>query len=155
MNQTIILAHPRDVARALYLIESLSLIPVHVVEIREHKEDRSGAQNRLSHLWYKAAADQLKDETAEQKRAFCKLTLGVPIRRENEKFREVYDRVIRPLTYEQKLEIMVVPIDFPVTRDMGVKEMARYLEAMEIFFSGIGVDLPRPEDIYNQAMGRR
>lgn len=150
MNRRIIISHQRDIAQSLYLVESLPVDGTHYVEIGEQAEDRSAAQNRLAFLWYKAAADQLQDETAEDKRAFCKLTMGVPIRREDEKFREVYDRVIRPLTYEQKLALMVSPIDFPITRDMGVKEMCRYLEAMEVYFSPL-IDLPRPEDLMLKA----
>ena len=154
MTRKIIIAHQRDIAQAIYLLEALPPDGTHYVEMGEQTEDRSAAQNRLAFLWYKAASDQLQDETAEDKRAFCKLTMGVPIRREDEKFREVYDRVIRPLTYEQKLALMVSPIDFPITRDMGVKEMCRYLEAMETYFSAL-IDLPRPEDIYNKSLGRK
>lgn len=123
------------------------------VVIQDYEQSRSAAQNRLAFLWYKAASDQIQDDTVEGKRAYCKLHFGVPIRREDETFREVYDRVIRPLTYAQKLEIMVSPIDFPVTRDMSVKEMGRYLEAMEVHFAGIGVELPKPDDLYYKAMG--
>lgn len=133
--------------------EKYGKVSVTIGEFAEDEKSRSAKQNRLAFLWYKHAAFVMEDETAEAKRAYCKLHFGVPIRRENEAFREVYDRVIRPLNYAQKLEIMVGAIDFPVSRDMSVKEMARYLEAVEVFYTGLGVDLPKPDDLYRIAMG--
>jgi len=154
MNASIIISSPDDIVvlsnRCKAILESRG--PQEVI-IKDLDHSRSNLQNRLAFHWYKYAAVDMGDEIAEDKRAYCKLHFGVPIRREDEAFREVYDRVIRPLTYEQKLEIMVGAIDFPVTRDMKVKEMSRYLEAMEVHYAGIGVILPKPEDLYYGAMG--
>jgi hypothetical protein len=125
------------------------------VIIHDYEQTRAAAQNRLAFLWYGAAAVQLQDESVEGYRAYCKLHFGVPIRREDEDFLAVYDKWIRPLPYEAKLELMVGVIDFPVTRNMTTKQMCRYLEAMEVHFSGLAVDLPKPDDIYNKAMGRK
>ena len=109
--------------------------------------DRSLEQNRLQRKWLNEAAQQLKEYTAEDYRAYCKLHYGVPIRRAtDEDFKEAYDRVIRPLSYEQKLEAMKVPLDFPVTRDMSVKEMTQYLDQVYQFFKGQGVKLTEPHD---------
>jgi hypothetical protein len=116
-------------------------------------QTRSLQQNKLAFRWYKHLSKVRADETPEYYRAVCKLEIGVPIRRENEKFREVYDRVIRPLTYQQKIECMAEPIDFPITRDMLVKEFHRYLEEMERKWSERGTVLPRPDDLYYEAMG--
>lgn len=156
----IILEKESDRARALYLIEEAPLLPVRVVSIEEYTEDRSAAQNRLSFLWYNAAADQLKDGTAGDKRAYCKLHFGVGILKDgkgknSEKFRDVYDRIIRPLTYEQKMELMKAPIDLPVTSLMGVAQFSQYLDAVQQYFTKIGVDLPIPDDLYALAMGQK
>lgn len=93
-------------------------------------DDRSTEQNRLAFKWYGEIAAEFGDRLPHDVRAYCKLHHGVPIRREDDEFREVYDRVIRPLPYEAKLALMVEPIDFPITRDMSVKEMTRYLDAI-------------------------
>ena len=109
--------------------------------------DRSLEQNRLQQKWHTEAAQQLKDESAEDKRAYCKLVYGVPIRRENDEvFKDIYDKTIRSLEYEQKLEIMKVPIDLPVTRDMKVKEMKEYLDKIYQFYTGLGVKLTEPQE---------
>lgn len=103
---------------------------------------RSGEQNALSHVWYHEASEQLQEYTTEEERAYCKLHFGIPIlRNDDEVFREKYDRIVRPLSYEQKLEIMAVPIDFPVTRLMKKKQMREYLDQVEQYFLGRNVQL--------------
>jgi len=107
---------------------------------------RSAEQNRLQRLWHGEAAEQLQDESAEDKRAHCKLHFGVPIlRAENEQFREQYDRIVRPLPYETKLELMKAPIDFPVTRLMTTDQKTRFLDAMWAHYTSLGVRLTDPD----------
>ena len=123
------------------------------VVIKDRDDDRSSQQNRLAFLWYKHIAGDKGDMTVEDVRAYCKLVIGIPIRRENEEFRLVYDEHIRPLSYESKIACMIAPIDFPTTRDMGVKEMSRYLSEMEKHFAEQAIILPRPGDLYFSSMG--
>lgn len=106
---------------------------------------RSGAQNRLSQRWYSDAARQLGDRTHEDLRAECKLRFGVPIlRAENEAFRLSYDRIMKHLPYEAKLEA-VKAFDLPVTRLMSVKQMTAYMDEVQREFSRQGVWLTDPE----------
>lgn len=106
---------------------------------------RSIEQNRLQILWVNEVADQLGDQTAEEVRGFCKLTMGVPIlRAENPDFREKYDRIIRPHAYEDKLAMMMEPLDFPVTRLMKSGQKTRYLDEMCRFWSAKGMFLTDP-----------
>lgn len=106
---------------------------------------RSGAQNRLAQQWAADVSAQLGDRTPEEARGYFKLHHGVPIRREDAAFAAVYDARIRPLAYEDKLALMMVPIDLPVTRDMTVKELTRYLDSIQREFSALGVSLTDPE----------
>lgn len=107
---------------------------------------RSIEQNRLQHLWHHEAATALKDEAAEDKRAYCKLHFGVPIlRAESDEFRAQYDAIIRPLPYEKKLELMKAPIDFPVTRLMTTEQTTRFLDAVADHYRSLGVRLTMPE----------
>ena len=106
---------------------------------------RSIEQNRLQRLWVNEAEEQ-GDHTAEEYRAYCKLTLGVPIlRAENEAFAEQYDQIVKPLPYEQKLKLMMEPIDFPVTRLMTSKQKSEYLNQMYRLLSEMGILLTDPE----------
>lgn len=107
---------------------------------------RSVEQNRLQRLWLNEIAEQLGDQTAEEVRGYCKLTIGVPIlRAENESFCEKYDRLIRPLPYETKLELMMEPLDFPVTRLMSTEQKTRYLDGVARHFAEKGIVLTQPE----------
>lgn len=109
---------------------------------------RSIAQNRLQRLWLNEAAEQLQEDDAEGYRAYCKLRIGVPIlRAENEDFAAQYDRIVKPLPYEQKLEIMREPIDLPVTRLMTTRQKKEYLDGMWVHFTGMGVKLTDPDNL--------
>ncbi len=120
------------------------------VNVKKGK-DRTVEQNKLQRLWLREATDQLQDSTIEEKRAYCKLHFGVPIlRNENDEFREKYDRIIRPLSYEEKLEIMALPIDFPVTRLMTTGQSKRYLDDIYHHFTGMGCKLTDPEQADNR-----
>ena len=106
---------------------------------------RSIEQNRLQRLWLNEAEEQ-GDHTAEEYRAYCKLTLGIPIlRAENEAFAEQYDRLIKPLPYETKLGLMMEPHDYPVTRLMTSKQKSKYLNQMYRMLSEMGIQLTDPE----------
>lgn len=106
---------------------------------------RSIEQNRLQRMWMLELAEQ-GDMSAEDYRAYCKAYFGVRIlRAENEAFREQYDRIVRPLEYEQKLEIMKEPIDLPVTRLMTSRQKKRYLDDIYTFWTGKGFRLTDPD----------
>lgn len=109
--------------------------------------DRSGEQNRLAFKWYVEISDQT-GEDREDVRARCKLEIGVPILREaHERFRKTYDRVVRPLSYEDKIDLIKVT-DLPVTRLMNVEQMRRYLDIVFRRHAEIGVVLTIPPDRY-------
>ena len=108
--------------------------------------DRTVEQNQLQRMWLNEAAEQLGDQTAEELRGLCKLTIGVPIMREaSEHFREQYDRIIKPHSYSEKLAMMMEPLDFPVTRLMKTGEKTRYLDAVHELFTGQGIVLTEPK----------
>jgi hypothetical protein len=107
---------------------------------------RSVEQNRLQRLWLNEISEQLGDQRAEQVRGYCKLRFGVPIMRaENETFMEKYDRIIKPMPYETKLELMMEPMDFPVSRLMTTEQKGRYLDAIWDHYTAVGVRLTDPE----------
>lgn len=117
-----------------------------MVEVHNGKP-RTVLQNRLQRKWMTEIAEQLGDRTPEEVRAYCKLTIGVPIlREENETFRVKYDQIVRPLPYEQKLAIMSEPLDMPVTRLMSTKQKHAYLDAIFQHFSEKGIVLTIPPD---------
>lgn len=109
---------------------------------------RTLKQNKLQRLWMGEIAEQLGDQTAEEVRGYAKLTIGVPIlRAENDAFRERYDAIVKPLPYEQKLALMMEPLDFPITRLMTTKQATAYLDGVHRHFSEKGIVLTDPGDL--------
>ena len=98
------------------------------VSAKVGEEPRRDRQNRFAFEACKQIAMILDDRTKDDVRAESKLHIGVPIMRsESDVFREKYDRLIKPRPYEEKIELMVEPFDFPVTRLMSVKAMNEYI----------------------------
>jgi len=109
------------------------------------RDQRSIDQNRMQFKWYADAAKQ-GDHTAMEYRAYCKLHFGVKLlRAHDEEFREIYDKIIRPLQYEDKLAMMMEPIDLPITSRMSVELMAKYLKEVSDHFLALGFQLTKFE----------
>lgn len=105
--------------------------------------DRSLEQNRLQFLWAREAAEQRGDMTADEVRREWKLVHGVPIlREESAEFREIYDAAIKPLSYERKLIMMRF---IPVTSEMKVPQMVRYLDTIQRECAEQGIRLTEPD----------
>ena len=118
-----------------------------VVRMKEvtSSDIRSLDQNRLAWAWYRET-EEFQHEDAGWGHRYCKLRIGIPIlRRDSEKFRDVYDRCIKPLPYPDKLEIMDM---YDVTRVMTVKQMTEYLEGIQRHWSQQGLVLEALEDDY-------
>ena len=105
---------------------------------------RSIEQNKLQRKWMFELAEQ-GDMTAEEYRGYCKLHFGVAIAKEHDDWAEAYDRIIKPLTYEAKLQMMMEPLDFPVTRIMTTKQKSKYLDAIYVNYTGQGFCLTSPD----------
>jgi hypothetical protein len=107
--------------------------------------DRSTEQNRLSQKWYAEISEQT-GEDREDVRARCKLEIGVQIMREaSDKFKATYDRLVRPLDYDDKLAL-IRDTDMPVTRLMKVSDMTRYMDLVFLRHSEFGLVLTVPPD---------
>jgi hypothetical protein len=101
---------------------------------------RSLDQNAVIHCWYEQMGRELREDSAQGWRRYCKLHHGVPIlRAEDTDFRAFYDTALKStLTYEEKLRAM----DFvPVTRLMSVAQLSAYMEALQDDFRTRGVTL--------------
>lgn len=142
-----------DAKNLIAYIGNYSEFPL-TVTIAPGEEKRSDKQNRLQFQWFRDAEMQ-GDQTASEYRAFCKLRIGCKILyEENETFRDSYNQVLRGLTYEQKLAVMLSPFDLPVTSLMTVKQKSKYLDQVWQHFQGLGFELTDPAmmgiDQYNE-----
>lgn len=147
------------VTRAVKNADDLALLTAYLkgrkrpftVDITDGR-DRSTEQNRLSHKWYAEISDQT-GEDREDVRARCKLEIGIPILRENEGFRATYDRLVRPLPYADKIDL-IKATDMPVTRLMKVEQMSRYMDIVFRKHAEMGIALTIPPDRYAYDPGR-
>ncbi len=110
-------------------------------------KDKSNPQNNIHHKWVTEVAAQNKQHSREEYRGICKLHCGVPIlRRDSEEYRAAYDRIVKPLDYWSKVEMMMTPLDFPVTRAMTDDQMSEYLSAVNRLLSEkYGAVLTQPQ----------
>jgi hypothetical protein len=59
-------------------------------------------------------------------------------------FCESYDRILKPLGYDEKLEAIRV-FDLPVTRLLNTKQMSEYMDQVQRHWLQQGVRLTDPE----------
>lgn len=107
--------------------------------------DRTAAQNRLQWQWAGECARDLDVDDAAGYQAIFKLEIGVPIlRAENEEFRHIYDTLIKPASYEEKIKAMRSGM-IDVSSRMTKKQMTNYLDRIWAEYTGLGVDLTLPD----------
>jgi len=141
-----ILKTPGDRAAWVRFLEGQEL-PLSVTA-KHGEEKRRDRQNRFAFETYKQIAELMGDRRPSDVRAETKLQIGVPImREESADFREKYDRILKPMPYETKLELMVEPMEFPVTSLMSVKAMTRYISEMLAHWDAQGAPVMLPDDL--------
>lgn len=107
--------------------------------------DRSSSQNKLMWLWATEAAAQLGDRLPDEIQRTWKLRFGVPILREDSaEFRAFYDKALKHLPYTLKVEAMQF---VPVTSEMKVRQMVRFLDTVqrECLENGLHLTDPDPD----------
>lgn len=125
-------------------------LPYTYTEVDGIQKPKTTPQNSTNHLWLTEAAQQNKQHSYEEYRGICKLHCGIPIlRRDSEEYKEKYDNIIKPLPYWNKVEAMMIPLDFPVTRAMTKDQMQEYLDATRhLLMTEYNVVLTMPKGIY-------
>lgn len=128
------------------LINALGAQPVPFTVTLIEGRHRTTAQNKLQHRWIKEVSQQTGHEP-EEVRGYCKLVIGIPILREaSTGFRQKYDELLKGLSYQNKLRLMMVPFDLAVTRLMTVDQKREYLTRLHDHFTQQGYILTAPED---------
>jgi hypothetical protein len=113
------------------------------ISVKEGK-GRSVEQNAVMHGWFGQVARELREYDARGVKRYCKLHFGVPIlRAEDDDFRAAYDRVIKPLPYEDKLVAMDI---LPVTSAMTTIQLDACMTDIQDHYRKHGVVLVYPKD---------
>ena len=129
----------RDEHQRQVMLTDLQSMPLPFRADVRQGEDRSLEQNRLMWRWLSIIGTHA-GQTSEEIHREAKLTVGVPIlRRDSEDFCRTYDRCIKPLDYERKLEAMDL-ID--VTSIMSVRQMTEFLDELARKYNTAPLDVP-------------
>jgi hypothetical protein len=115
--------------------------------------DRSNEQNKLMWLWASEAGDQL-GETPDEIQRRWKLDHGIPILCDDSaEYRAFCTLTLKRLSYVQRVEAMRF---VPVTSEMKVRQMVRFLDAIwrECGEQRIKLTDPDPELAAYQARNR-
>lgn len=104
--------------------------------------DRTAQQNRLMWKWAQEAGDQL-GETADEVQRRWKLDHGLPILCvDSEDYRNFCRLTLGRLNRDQRLKAMEFT---PVTSEMNVRQMVRFMDTVERECVEQGVQLTQPD----------
>lgn len=104
--------------------------------------DRTAQQNKLMWKWAQEAGDQL-GETGDEVQRRWKLDHGLPILCvDSEDYRQFCRMTLAHLGREQRLKAMEFT---PVTSEMNVRQMVRFMDTVERECVGEGIVLTQPE----------
>jgi hypothetical protein len=137
-----IVSNPTELEALFTLLGNLKL-PITVEWVQGR--DRTRDQNALMWLWATEAANQLGDRDADEVQRTWKLDHGIPIMCEDsEEYRSFCTLTLKRLTYEQRVEAMRYT---PVTSEMKVRQMVRFLDTVqrECLENGIKLTDPDPD----------
>jgi hypothetical protein len=148
MTKRIVIRNASDIATSVKLILEIPQDGTQQVVITPKKNDRTLAQNRLSHMHYKQIGDQMGESPLETK-CRCKLDFGVPILMEDEYFQMRWTPVSERLAREEQIYLME---SVDVTSLMNVKQFTGYIEDYTHHHESNGIVLNHPEDLYWEAM---
>lgn len=156
MNLRIILNNKHDLIRATRTLEELPFDPVHSVTIKEHKETRSAAQNRLLWSWNTQYANHLgEDKETIHNRMKEKHAIPIFIR-DSEEYAamvEAVKNVRRQGMSTDADQLRKWIVEHTSTTDFDTKQMAEYLTEVERDAAEKGCPLSHPEDLYYRSMG--
>ena len=125
-----------DEQRRQTAIEFLRMIKLNRdirVEIKEYKKNRSTAQNRLLWAWYDVIAKDTGYEPEDLHEEMKVRVLGVE------------RKVVRGIE-------LIVPKS---STKLSVQEMTQFLHSVEALAAELGIALPYPRDLYDEAFGKK
>ena len=131
---------PIDIITADYMMK---MDPGETLFVEKRERKRSLEQNNHFHALYAQIAQQWDGMTQKDVTRHCKLHYGIPIlRRDDEDFRNVYDKSLKKLEYVEKLQAM----DYmSVTRLFSTKQGVEYIDEINREFTEQGFLLVPPE----------
>lgn len=128
----------------------------HTLTVKPWKKDRTAAQNRLYWGVWLDEISKFTGHTDEELHFDYKREYLVPIfRRDDSEYRKMIETVMKLRGQKGYAWVVKGIINLTSTTDCDTKQFTEYLNAIEVAANGIGCQLPHPEDIYYEAMGKK
>jgi hypothetical protein len=116
----------RGICHVLQAIDP-AMYPVQVTWAKP-RQKRSLDQNAISHAWYATVSAVEGEYTPQDIKRYCKYHFGIPLLRESLDYSAMIEKVLSPLTYEERIRAMDL---LNVTSLMNKAQMSRYLEQIQ------------------------
>jgi len=128
------------------------------VDISDYKKNRSVAQHRLYWKWNTVIGEEL-GESKEEVHHRNKEKMLVPIyERDDDEYAatiETVRDVYRQGMEEKAKQLFTSIVKLTSTTKATVDQMAEYLTDIEYHAASLNIRLPRPDDLYNEALGKK
>lgn len=155
IQKTFIIRSPEVINSVSEFLKAIPDEPLIEVVIRNHRKDRTAAQNRLLWTWVTLIAEEIgltKEETHE----CLKKRLLVPIfERDDVNYAEMINSIRNLYTKGFKQDALSMHKQIArmtSTTSASVKQFAEYLTDIEKDSANKGIILPRPEDLYYDSL---
>lgn len=156
MKQDFIIVSEEHRRRAIEAIEAIPLLPAHKVTIREHKKDRSAAQNALMWSWYTIIGNSLGEPKEEVHERYKERFLCHIYERDNPDYAEMMQslrNIWRQGLKTESVGLCRKIVALTSTTTATVAQMAELLACIEHDAASLNIRLPHPDDQYYEAMG--
>lgn len=145
MKKTYILRNELDAQRLAGAIKSAKIDKPLLVTAEPYRKRRSVAQNRLNFLWCDVVRKWLYESGQGQKDASGEAYAPFTVETVHEYNKELF---LTP----RRLEVNGRLVTLYRSRDLPVVEFSQFLNEVEAHWIMQGCALPRPEDLYAEAM---
>lgn len=153
-QKTFVIRDEKVIENLVSFLQALPEKPVVEVVIRDHKKDRTAAQNSLMWLWITVISNEF-GLTKEEQHKELKRRLLVPIyERDDQEYAAMINTIRKLYTDGYKEESLLLHdqiVKLTSTTKADVEQFAEYLTEIERDMIGKGIYLPHRED-YEYAM---
>jgi hypothetical protein len=149
MKQKVIIASEEHRHRAMEILKSLPLDPVHEVDFREFKKNRTLEQNALMWKWFTIIGNELgepKEDVAERYKD--KFLVNI-YERDDPDYAEMVQALREVWRHGMKSEALNLRkriVALTSTTTATVKQLSEYMTNIEHDAASLAISLPHPED---------
>ena len=147
MKKTEIIRTEKDINRLIEIIKAVPLEPVHKVDIKEYKRNRSLEQNALYWEWLTTIGSVFGNSKAVEHERFKEMFLVPIFTRDNEDYAEMIQAIVnirKNHMCNEATALMKEIIRLTSTTDANVKQMSEYMTDIDRWAAEMGIRLPVP-----------